>query len=499
MGQFNFDVPAAARPFIERSLWKDAYICGIEGVPWQSKSVFDGERLTVVRGIESSGKLYLTCPVEGSGYRTLSTCSLRPLEQPHLLTLELARGSCYRARIQSDAWQRAGLLLNEKFEELLNEGTNRFLDAAQKRDDAEASCAAAIEAIEILERALSELGESYAVQSISFRKQRQPQITTLFGASITPPAPTKSTSHSDLFASTFNTAAIRMSWPEIETDAGRFDYENTWATVRWCQSKGLKIIGGPLIDFRERLMPHWLYLLEDNFDAFLNAATSYVERTVTTFRGAVQIWNCAAALNTPGPLRLDDEQVMRLAVSMLQTIRRLDPNVPTIMTFDQPFGEYLAKHREGISPLHFADALLRSGLGLAGIGLETNIGYLTSGTMPRSSVDYGQMIDRWATLGMPLMVQLTVPGGSGLDANALAPSEILAPMASQKSPELEQLQQGGQLIRTLLAKHVVHGIMWNGWADSEPHIYSHSGLINSADQPRPMLEYLTRLRREVLE
>jgi hypothetical protein len=169
------------------------------------------------------------------------------------------------------------------------------------------------------------------------------------------------------------------------------------------------------------------------------------------------------------------------------------------MTFDQPFGEYLAKYREGISPLHFADALLRSGLGLAGIGLETNINYLTSGTMPRSSVDYGQMIDRWATLGMPLMVQLTVPGGSGLDANSLAPSEILAPLASQKSPEIEQLQLGGQLIRTLLAKHVVHGIVWNGWADNEPHVCSHSGLINASDQPRPMLEYLTRLRREVLE
>ncbi len=505
MGQFNFDVPEAARTFIEQSLWKDAYICGIEGVPWQSTSEFDGKHFSVFRGIESSGKLFLTCPVPGSGYRTLSTCSLRPLEKPHLLPLELARGSCFRARVQSDAWQRAGLMLTDKFQELLLEGTQYFLDSAQRRHDPDSSSEAAIRAIEVLEQSLAELGETYAVQSISFRKQRQPQITTLFGASVTPPSATiagsdgSSGEHAELFASTFNTVAVRMSWPEIETDAGRYDYDKTWNTVRWCQAKGLKIIGGPLIDFRERMMPNWLYLLEDDFEAFLDAATSFVERTVITFRGSVQIWNCASALNTPGPLHLDDEQVMRLAVCMLQTIRRLDPNVPTIMTFDQPFGEYLAKHREGISPLHFADALLRSGLGLAGIGLETNINYVASGTMPRSSVDYGQMIDRWATLGMPLLVQLSVPGASGLDARALAPSNILTSPGASDSADAEQLRIGGPLIRTLLAKHVVHGIIRNGWADSEPHVQSHSGLMDASGEPRSMLEYMTRVRREVLE
>lgn len=498
MGQFNFDVPNAARPFIERSLWKDAYVCGIEGVPWQSKSMFDGRRFSLVRSIESSGKLFITCPVNGIGYRTLSTCSLRPLDEPHLLPLELARGSCYRARIQSDAWQRAGLLLSDEFERLLHEGTSSFLEAAQRRGDPDRCGQAAIAAIEKLEASLVELGDSYALQSISFRKQRQPQITTLFGAAVAPPSPTSSPARADLFAAAFNTAAVRLSWAEIETDAGRYDYDNAWSTIRWCQSKGIKVIGGPLIDFRERLMPHWLYLLEDDFDSFLDAAIKFVEKTVMTFRGSIHIWNCATALNTPGPLRLDDEQVMRLAVCLLQTIRRLDPNVPTIITFDQPFGEYLAKHRDGISPLHFADALLRSGLGIAGLGLETNLNYLDAGTLPRSAVEYGQFLDRWATLGMPLLVQLTVPGSSGIDSLAQSPHETLPMLSDADSPELLQLRLGGEMVRTLLAKHVVHGLIWNGWCDSEPHIHSHSGLIDAQGEPRPLLQYLTRLRRDTL-
>lgn len=498
MGQFNFDVPSSAKPFVEKSLWKDAYICGIEGVPWQTKTAFDGSQLTVQRGIESSGKLFITCPVGSLGYRTLSTCSLRPTEEPHLLPLELARGSCFRARVQSDSWQRAGLVLSDKFQSLLNEGTAEFLNAAQRRADQDRSSEAAIRSIELLEHAVVDLGESYATQSISFRKQRQPQITTLFAASVTPPSPTLSAEHSEQFVNAFNAAAVRLSWADIETDAGRYSYDKVWSTIRWCQSHGLKVIGGPLIDFRERMMPQWLYLLEDNFESFLDAAMSYVERTVNTFRGSVQIWNCCSSLNTPGPIRLDDEQIMRLSVCLLQAVRRLDPSVPAIVSFDQPFGEYLGKHRDGISPLHFADALLRSGLGIAGIGLETNLNYLPSGTMPRSAVDFGQMIDRWATLGMPLLVQLTIPGATGNDPLALNPSDSLASLREDSQPATEQVELGGQWIRTLLAKNVVHGIVWNGWSDDEPHVHSHSGVLDSQGKTRPIFDLMLKLRRDVL-
>jgi len=498
MGLFHFDVPDAASDFIQRSLWNDAYICGIEGVPWQSRNQFDGSRLTISRGIESSGKLYMACPLDGLGYRTLSTCSLRPLEdEAHLLPLEFARGSCYRARIQSDAWQRAGLTLSESFQAWLHEGTERFLDAAQRRADPGGSADAALQAILLLEKAIADLGESYAMQSIAFRKEREPQIGTLLAGTVVPPSPTGSAS-SDQFCAAFNAASIRMSWADIETDSGRFDYEDMEHSIRFCASKGMRIIGGPLVDFRERLMPQWSYLLEDDFDSFLGSVTNFVEKTVDKFRGSVQLWNCATGLNTPGPLELDDEQVMRLAVGILQTVRRTDPTTPAIMSFDQPFGEYLAKHRDGISPLHFADALVRSGLGMAGIGLEFRINYRTDSTLPRSAVDFGQMIDRWATLGMPMLVQVSVPGGTGVDKNSLAPIDVLEYESQSVDAAAEQLRIAGPMIRTLLAKHIVHGVVWDGWSDAEPHVMSHSGVVDSEGQPRPLLEYLTRLRREFL-
>ena len=148
--------------------------------------------------------------------------------------------------------------------------------------------------------------------------------------------------------------------------------------------------------------------------------------------------------------------------------------------------------------MNFADALVRSGLGLAGVGLEVRVNYESDATLPRSAVDFGQMIDRWATLGLPMLVQLAVPGGSGPDQQALAPSKVLALDPSTGDAAAEQLRVAGPLIRTLLAKQIVHGVVWDGWSDAEPHVMSHSGLIDSGGRQRPLLEYLERVRREFL-
>ena len=109
MGQFLFDVPDEASDFVARSLWKQAYICGIEGVPWQSHSQFDGSRLTITRSIDSSGKLYLACPIDGLGYR---------LDQ-YYFEYEIDQASIPEAAKVINLWlQEPSLLQKGKLDEL---------------------------------------------------------------------------------------------------------------------------------------------------------------------------------------------------------------------------------------------------------------------------------------------------------------------------------------------------------------------------------------------
>lgn len=497
MGQFHFAVPPDSAQLLKQTLWNDAYICGIEGVPWECENSMSGGVLSVSRPVDTSGKLFLTCPTKALGFRTLSTCSLPPGTKRHPLFLELARGSCYRARVQSSTWERAGLTLGPRFGELLESGTAQFLDAAQARNDIGTCSKAALQAIATLENAIADLGESFALQSIAYRKQRETQLSTLLAASVVSPSPTRSPL-ADRFTKAFNTAAVRLNWGSAESDAGRYDFDLCDRSIHWCSERGVRVIAGPLIDFREALLPSWFYLIEDDFDSIVQSVTKYAEKVVNRYRGSVALWNCVSGLNTPGPIYLDDEQVMRLAVAVLQTVRRADPNTPAIISFDQPFGEYLAKHRNGISALHFADALARSGLGMAGVGLDIRLNYAQQATLPRSALDFGHMIDRWATLGLPMLVQLTVPGDCGDDPKALVKAPTLINGNNKQELAANQLRVAGPLIRTLLAKHMVHGIVWDGWADNETHVQSHSGVIDSQGSPRPMLDYLERLRNELL-
>lgn len=507
MGQFHFDVPKPLQDTFEKTRWTNAYICGIEGIPWQCKNSWQDDRLTITRSIETSGKLHIVCQVGDLGYRSLSTCSLRVNGQPddrrYDLFTELARGSCFRAQNQADTWERSGLVLGPDFKTMLDAGIQHFLDAIEQRTDQQQSSQSALMAIEKLEKSLDLLGESYTHQSLAFRKKQEPQIGTLLAATLVPPSPADSPA-AKTYQEVFNAAAVRVNWADVENHAGHYDFDAAKKSIAWCNERGLRVIAGPLIDFRERAMPHWLYLLEDNFEALLASIITFAERTITELRGTVQLWNCASGLNTPGPVRLDDEQSMRIAVAILQTIRRLDPNTPAIMSFDQPFGEYLSKNHDGISPMHFADALARSGLGLAGLGLDIRSYYQNAATDPRSVVDFGSMIDRWATLGLPLLASVGVPGGQGIDQNAIAPEHhyLNTCDSSEKTDSTElakkQASIAAPMLRTLLSKHVVHGIVWDGWNDAEPHVSSHSGLLDAGGKARPMLDVMSRLRTDYL-
>jgi hypothetical protein len=506
MGQFHFEVPPHAESYLESILWEDAYLCGIEGIPFQTKVVRDGNRLTLSRNVDSSARLIVTCLIPGLGYRTLSTCSLAAnADGPaYALASELARGGIANARAQCDAWERSGLALNDKYTASMSAAISLWLDSVTS-PLAQVEHEKSVESFTHLQTAIDELADLFAMQAISFRKNREVQLGTLMAAAISPPEPLPSKPEEDAsdplwadYSQTFNAIAVRMSWADIETDSGSVDFDATDRVMKASQAAGLRIIAGPMIDFRERLMPHWLYLLEDNFESFLNATVKFVEQVVQRYRGQVQLWNCATALNTPGPLPLSDEQAMRLAVGILQTVRRTDPNTAAILSFDQPSGEYLAKYRNAISPIHFADAIIRSGLGMAGLGLDLRIGYKTGATFPKSAIEIGQLVDRWSTLGMPLLVTLATPGGSGRDVLAAGPTTVLESPEFLSDCEGDQLRVAGPIVRTLLAKHVVHGIVWDGWHDGRRHITSHSGLIDSLGHARPMLTYLKRLRQNFL-
>jgi hypothetical protein len=181
-------------------------------------------------------------------------------------------------------------------------------------------------------------------------------------------------------------------------------------------------------------------------------------------------------------------------VAAVDELRRNDPQTPVILSFDQPWAEYLAVNDRDLSPLHLADSLVRADLGIAGIGIEFNIGYQPAGTAPRELVEFSRQLDLWSTLGLPLVVYVSYPSDSGNNPHA---RRAVHASAAKQSPE-SQAVFSSKLISLMLAKQYVQGIVWNEFSDAAPQEFANAGIIDTGGVAKPLLNSLIALRKQHL-
>jgi hypothetical protein len=120
---------------------------------------------------------------------------------------------------------------------------------------------------------------------------------------------------------------------------------------------------------------------------------------------------------------------------------------------------------------------------LAGIGLELNVGYWPGGTLPRDLLEISLQIDRWAMLGMPLVVSLTAPSSGEKDPQAVSPAVALGDGTPEGLSTQSQKALVENVVPLLLAKQCVQGVIWNQLHDGSPHEFPHGGLFDAQDGP----------------
>jgi hypothetical protein len=167
-----------------------------------------------------------------------------------------------------------------------------------------------------------------------------------------------------------------------------------------------------------------------------------------------------------------------------------------VLFFDQPWAEYMSRRDVVLSPFDFADAIVRAGLGLSGLGLECNLGYDPGGTFPRDLLAVSRLVDQWSQLTVPLHFSLTIPSGEGPDPLARDENRPLPGIVPGGWSEEAQRNLAERLVALLLARPSIQGIVWNAASDAQPHEFPHSGLFGADDRPKPIVDAFTRLRRE---
>ena len=500
MGQLRFLVPQPDR--LPEGALQRAYLCGMEGIPWRCHNSWldaasdNSQRTFVVeRSVPDSGNLFVPWSVDG-GELMLSTATLMERERPYNLPVELARGLLNRLRNQAADWQMIGATLPSEFQSSLRDASHSFVQATTGCDTEEAAGKYAERAIQLGMASLDSLVAGYVSQAVAARQQQSVTLPTLFGVHLCPRKLQET--EAAVLPEVLNAVSISVCWRDLERTAGKQEWQAADEQIQWCLDAGFRIVGGPLLQLGDRDVPDWLYLWEDDFDQVQSYVVQHIRSTVERYRGKVHIWNCAARINVPGALSITEEQKLRLVVNAIEEVRREDPSAPLIVSVDRPWAEHLASEDLDLSPLHFADSLIRADLGIAGIGLEINFGFWPGGTLPRDLLEFSSMLDRWSLLGTPLIVYITVPSGVGRPAEAPDSTFVPLPLFEGGATLETQRAAAQKLVQLMLAKHFVQGVFWNQMCDADSPVYAHSGLFDESFRPKPVIETLKSVRQQHL-
>ncbi|MFO0906161.1 MAG: hypothetical protein U0939_24350 [Pirellulales bacterium] len=493
MGQLRFIVPRGER--LDEAAVQRAYLGGMDHVPWPTTTEWDGKTLIVEREVRESGTLSIPWTVAGHGELVLTTSSLMERKAPYLLPLELARGTVHRLRAQLAAWQLIGYRPSDAVREQVSDAQESFMRAAMEQGTPEAMCDDADRTLEYALTAIESACSEFAQASLRSRQSQTPTLNTLLGAVVeSPPLDAKSAKWT---LASFNAAQLRLTWSETEQEQGIRSFAAAENQLQWCREHQLKVLAGPLFRPSRRSWPTWIDP-RGNFETTHRQLLEYTEDVVRYFQGRVHVWHAVSAVAGDNETRLSEEQRLRLAVSVIETVRRLDPRTPIVVSFDQPWGEYMTRRHFDLSPMHFADMLVRSDLGVAGLGMEINFGYDSRATWPRDLLEFNRQIDHWSTLGLPLLLFLSAPSAPGLDAYAsepASPNSRVGPLGPSQEWQKRFVEQA---VPFLISKPAVHSVFWNQLRDEVPHDFAHGGLFDIHGARKPAIESLADFRQKHL-
>ncbi len=515
MGNLRFSVsdPGQTDPRV----WQTAFITGIEGVPWHCRHQLQSDQFIIGRELDESGKVNIVWPTRSCGNLCLATGSLRETPTSYGLAVEIARGTVGRLKNQTAEWQRIGLKLPNAFFPLAEQGLSNFLRSLTSAGNLERQEELAQSAIDSSIQASTVLCQAFSQQALMSRRSNEGPLTTLLG--VTLPSKVDLDGLSEKLHSAFNMVNIKADLGQVEQASGQIDYRPFDAQVDWATQQNLKISVGPLVDFRPERLPQWMILLGEDYESIVQAACKHAKNTVDRYRNRTQIWNCAVGLNSPNSMHWSDEEVLRMAVAVISTVRQADSRTPVVLTIEQPWSEYLRDNPRGISPLHFADALIRADLGLSGLALELAFDVWPGGSFPRDLIELSRLIDRWAMLGIPLMIHLSSPtlaaSGSGCrvsdwkfrfngKTHSHDPHHDPHPdhPSSESSPSAQEQGRGflppESIVQLLVSKLAVHGVVWDQLTDQFPVATSSSGVWDSCGVPKKILNDMQEIRSNFL-
>lgn len=495
MGSMSFHLPTSMPPAAETLLAQACFAAGFDQTPSPTTVRIADRILHLSRQTDESGYLFLPWPVGPVGAMVTATSTLRERPEPYHLMLELARGKFNQLRTQAGEWKEVGLQAPAEFDREIERLNKLFATAALNQPSPEADAAAA----KVLDRsyqAADQLARLYTDQMFATRLDETPKLPTRLSARYLS-APTAGAKD---YRRAFNAARIGCRWRDIEPSETDYRWAVLDEAVQSALEADLPVTIGPIIDLSPGMCPAWTETWHGDLQTLAAFMTDFLETLIGRYRDHVRRFVVCSGINHADGAGLSDDERLRLVQRLFEAALQLDSELDLVVGIAQPWGDYLIHEDQTISPLSFADDLIRSGLKVSGVELEIRSGTAPRGSWPRDLLDASRLLDMFSLLGLPLEVLLSYPASSAPDIGARDHGEDLWAPAWRGRPMPEgQAEWGASFAALALCKPEVRAVAWDHWSDADPHLTPGGGLITVAGKVNPLLARLESLRNKYLE
>ncbi len=495
MGIMIFSLPAGLPPAALADLEHASVAGGQDYMPFPTQLAVAAEQLVVTRPIDESGCLVTPWQVNGTGRVMTGSATLMERPAPYQLPVELGRGKLSQLRSQTFEWVKGGLCMTNPLAEEIHQASLAFGRALAQVPALEANLEAQQSLVQSF-LAAQHLVQAYVEQVLRIRHERQEKLDTQFGCRLgaIPPLPEQH----QLLTQTFNTLYLTIPWQSVEPEPGQYDWQAADALLDWALAQGLRVVGGPILDFSGTGLPGWLRQRDADLGSLCGYLCDHLETVLNRYGDRVRQWQLIAAGNMSGVLAQSDDELLWLSVRAAEAVRQLDPTLELILGIAQPWGDYLATQDRTHSPFVFADTLLRTGIRLAALELELIMGVTPRGSYCRDLLETSRLLDLYALLGAPLQVTLAYPSAEGADPLAEHPWRPAGYWRDGFGPGT-QAEWASRFASLAMCKPYVRAVCWTHFTDQQTHLLPHCGLVDAAGHNKPALEQLRQLRQQHLK
>ncbi|MFK7769820.1 MAG: hypothetical protein AB8B55_21610 [Mariniblastus sp.] len=484
MGEFRFRVPADWKldPYHANSI----HVVGLDGIPWPCRIAVGDDPdepetrklLSVSRNRDESGKVYLIYPFKDRGEMLICTGTLPVREEPYDLLPELARGTLNRLRNQISIWEEGGLSIEKTVHDRVSVAT-KFVGEAILHKEPDQRTESSHRGIEETMDAVFELSQSFGKQISKFRREHD-QLSDFWMCSVAGVG-----EQFDASRKYASCELLEMSLdPVCETQKSKL-------LAGRGENLGKRIIVGPWLDAS----------IGGLSQALINADDYLARKDLLLIEGRKQLENLPSStslihvvsgLNGLGHRHLSYPQQLQVAVDLLRLVDESRVELPTMVSFDFPWAERLAGAVGGVHPLQIADSLLRQGLPVSFLGLEINLDCWPNGSVVRDPLQWIDLVDVWAQLGLPLVLLMRVPTGG--DDNAEVTQDRSVNHSRSNLTDKDRVEFLRTVLPMMVARPAVHGIIWQQWQDKDDKRFPRCGIVDENGNEKAIGRAIERVR-----